>query len=344
MKKIEPKNERVKLDYQDYLRHAEGLDHKTIDKAMTAIRQFEKSTSCKSFSRFNKTQAMDFKDWLDIAKNGRTGKPLSKATIASTLRSVRSFFKWLSDQKGYKTAHSKDWVYLRQPRKDARAAQVSTPRPVPDVDQVKNAFNAMPFGTSVEQRNRALVAFLMLTGARIGAVASLRLKHVDLDRRHVFQDAREVRTKAAKTINTTFFPMGETYETAVREYVAHLREDLKFGPEDTLFPKSDVTRGPQGFEVAGLSRQPFASTGPLNAIVKDAFAGVGLPQYTPHSFRHMLILHGDRICVSREAFKAWTQNLGHNNPQVSFSSYMPVSAEHQREIILGLRGPDRSAF
>ena len=71
MKKIEPKNERLKLEYQDYLRHAEGLDHKTIDKVMTAIRQFEASTNCKPFLRFNKDQAMAFKDWMDAARNSR---------------------------------------------------------------------------------------------------------------------------------------------------------------------------------------------------------------------------------------------------------------------------------
>ena len=49
MKKINAENERLKLWYQDHLRHAEGLNHKTINKAMTAIRQFETSTNCKPF-------------------------------------------------------------------------------------------------------------------------------------------------------------------------------------------------------------------------------------------------------------------------------------------------------
>jgi integrase/recombinase XerC len=341
MKRIDPKNERLKLDYQDYLRHVDGLDHKTIDKVMTAIRQFETSTNCKPFLRFNKDQAIAFKDWLDTARNSRTGKPLSKATIGTTLRAVREFFRWAAGQKGYKSAIGRnDWVYFKQPRKDARAAQTSTPRQVPSVAQVEKAFEAMPFASSLQKRDRALVAMLMLTGARIGAAASLRLKHVDLERRHVFQDAREVNTKAAKTMNTTFFPMGGQFIDALSDYITHLTQDLMFGPEGALFPKAHVVRGPNGFQVAGLSRRPFASTGPLNEIVKDVFAAVQLPRYTPHSFRHMLALHGDELCPTREKFKAWSQNMGHTNPLTTVSSYMPVSADAQREIILGLGEED----
>ncbi|MDW4500481.1 hypothetical protein R5H30_21005 [Sulfitobacter sp. D35] len=50
----------------------------------------------------------------------------------------------------------------------------------------------------------------------------------------------------------------------------------------------------------------------------------------------MLTLHGDKLCPTRETFKAWSQNLGHSNVATTVSSYMPVSADAQREIILGL--------
>jgi len=160
--------------------------------------------------------------------------------------------------------------------------------------------------------------------------------HVDLERRRVFQDAREVNTKASKTMNTTFFPMGDNYITALADYIAHLTQDLMFGPEDALFPKTDIIRGPNGFHVSGLSRHPFASTGPLNEIVKNAFAAVQLPRYTPHSFRHMLALHGHKLCDTREKFKAWSQNMSHSSPFTTVSSYMPVSADAQHRIIRDL--------
>jgi integrase/recombinase XerD len=59
-----------------------------------------------------------------------------------------------------------------------------------------------------ERRNRALVAFTLLTGARDSAIASMKLKHVDLKEGCVQQDAREVKTKFSKTFTTYFFPVG----------------------------------------------------------------------------------------------------------------------------------------
>lgn len=62
-------NERIKRDYTLYLRDAKGQDHKSIDKALAAIRRFEESTKCKPFKKFHRLQAPAFKDYLTRAKN-----------------------------------------------------------------------------------------------------------------------------------------------------------------------------------------------------------------------------------------------------------------------------------
>jgi len=67
----------------------------------------------------------------------------------------------------------------------------------------------MPSNSEIEQRDRALVAFTLLTGARDSAITSMKLKHVDLAAKCVDQDAREVNTKFSKTFTTFFFPVGE---------------------------------------------------------------------------------------------------------------------------------------
>ena len=72
--------------------------------------------------------------------------------------------------------------------------------------------------TQIERRNRAVFAFLMITAARDGAVASLRLKHIDLVEGVVYQDAREVRTKASKTFNTWFLPIDPVYRECFDEF------------------------------------------------------------------------------------------------------------------------------
>lgn len=67
----------------------------------------------------------------------------------------------------------------------------------------------MPSGTTIEQRNRALIAFTLLSGARDSAIASMKLKHIDLTAGTVFQDAREVKTKFSKSFTTAFFLVGD---------------------------------------------------------------------------------------------------------------------------------------
>jgi integrase/recombinase XerD len=63
----------------------------------------------------------------------------------------------------------------------------------------------MPNNSVIEQRNRALLAFTLLTGARDSAIASIKLKHIDLTANCIFQDAREAKTKFSKTFTTSYF-------------------------------------------------------------------------------------------------------------------------------------------
>ena len=59
---------------------------------------------------------------------------------------------------------------------------------------VAGAVLLMPAVTAIEQRDRALVAFAILSGARDGALATFRLKHLDLSARSLFA---RIKSKAA---------------------------------------------------------------------------------------------------------------------------------------------------
>ena len=61
-----------------------------------------------------------------------------------------------------------------------------------------------------------------------------------------------------------------------------------------------------------------------------------LPYFNPHSFRKTLALLGGQICKSPEQYKAWSQNLGHENVLTTFSSYGDVARHRQAEIIRAL--------
>lgn len=331
-------NERLKHEYGTYLRHAKGQDETSIDKARAAIRRFEESTKFKPFKKFHRQQAADFKAYLEKLKNKRTGKPLGHSTIDATLRLVKGFFHWLASRPGFKRVVSySDVEYFNNTRKASRVAHTQKVIPYPSMVQAAHAFQAMPFETEFQKRDKALFAFFMLTGARDGAVASLKLKHVNVNLGHVFQDAREVKTKASKTITCQFFPVDAAYRTCFESWVRYLKEVKLFGPEDALFPKAKVgVFEGKGFANQGLAREGFANASKLNAIIRGAFAAVQMPEYTPHSFRKTLTKFGDQTCTTMEERKAWSMNLGHENLATTINSYLPVTTERQMELIQNL--------
>jgi hypothetical protein len=51
--------------------------------------------------------------------------------------------------------------------------------------------------------------------------------------------------------------------------------------------------------------------GPIRAIFREAFERAGVPYANPHSFRATLAGLGEKLCISPEEFKAWSQNMGH---------------------------------
>jgi hypothetical protein len=127
----------------------------------------------------------------------------------------------------------------------------------------------MPTETTVERRNRALVAFTIVTGARDNAIASARLKHVNLDEREFFQDGREVSTKFAKTFTTFFFPVGEDIESIVRDWIGELHREHQFGPEDPLFRRTKVVVEEDGdFVQDGFEKRCWSSAGPIRTASK----------------------------------------------------------------------------
>ena len=50
----------------------------------------------------------------------------------------------------------------------------------------------MPEETPLQRRDKAMFALWVMTGARASALATLRIKHVDLVEGLIFQDGREV--------------------------------------------------------------------------------------------------------------------------------------------------------
>jgi len=197
----------------------------------------------------------------------------------------------------------------------------------------------MPDKTPREMRDKAVFALFCLTGIRVAALVSLRIKHVNLDEKSVTQNPREVATKFGKSIDTFFAKGFEDAEAVLRAWITHLDEVALYGPDDPLFPATAVSaQSNAGFTANGFTRRPWKSTEPVRKIVNAAFNTAALPNYGPHAFRHMLARHAVNTSTSVAEFVANSQNLGHSDVLTTLRSYGQISRERQRELVTGKSG------
>ena len=334
-------NERIKRLYFTYLKEAKRHSEPTVDAVAKALDRFEVYTKHRDFKTFHFQQAVAFKKHLTEQRGQRSGEKLSKATLHATLAHLKKFFHWLAGQPGYKSRlQYSDAEYFNLSEKDVRVATARREQAGPTLEQVEHVIATMPINTEIERRNRALIAFTILTGARDNAIASMKLKHIDLSAGSVYQDAREVRTKFSKTFKTYFFPVGDEIRRIVAEWVTYLREEKLWGTDDPLFPATRIALGASlQFEAVGLERKHWSSAARIRTIFRDAFASADLPYFNPHSFRNTLARLGQAICQTPEDFKAWSQNFGHDKVLTTFLSYGQVADRRQGEIIRGLATP-----
>ncbi len=326
-----PENERIKHRYFEYVKEALQRSEGTLEEARKCIHRFEQFTKCANFKTFNKKVAMDFKKTLRNTKSKQTGETLSLSTLEYTIRNVKDFLIWLAQQPGYRSkVKLADIEYLNLSENDIRAAKSCTRRKYPSLEQVIATLESMPAITEVEQRNRAMLAFLLLTGVRVDVLVSLRMKHINLDSSEVVQNPKEVPTKRRKTIYTFFFPVGDHPRDIFCQYYRFLKQDKLFGPNDPLFPMTDMQSLGVG-NMTTISRKRWKTSQNASKLIKAAFNAAIGQAFPPHTIRHTLVEYGEKICVMPSQMKAWSLNLGHTHTSTTLNSYASMNVETQEK-------------
>lgn len=341
---INANNERAKRIYAHYMREACGLAESTINQRLYAITLYEGATDGADFKAFRKERAIALRKKLLERSGKRKGDLSSRSTVDTTLKHLHKFFSWLAVQPGYMRAlRAQDADYFNLSRREAKLASYRPEKFGPPIELIADTIRQMPSATAIEKRNRGLVALLLLTGMRVKALTSIKLKHVLPDGTGVNQDAREVMTKLGKSWTTYFFPVGEDILAIFLDYIAFLRSELAFSDNDPVFPSTRQDAGEERqLAVRGLTRSHWGTPDPVREIVKGAFASAGEAYCTPHTFRNSLVALGQKLCRTPREFKAWSQNLGHDDIMTSQRSYGAVPAAEQQQLvtIVGHRSED----
>ncbi|MGO8719661.1 MAG: hypothetical protein ACLQMO_10630 [Acidobacteriaceae bacterium] len=130
-------------------------------------------------------------------------------------------------------------------------------------------------------------------------------------------------------------------ERIKRQYFAYLKEAKRHS--DPLFPATRIVVGQtRQFEVAGLEKAHWSNAEPIRKVFREAFERAGLPYFNPYSLRETLVRIAKEVCQSPEQFKAWSQNLGHEQVLTTFFSCGAVACDRQGEILRGLAMPQQA--
>ncbi len=341
MPEYNPLNERLKKQYEDTLLHENYREERTADAVWKAINLFENFTGRKDFTTFDMEQAKAFKRWLIKQQNAK-GELLSLSTVRSTLKILRDFFCWVAIHPKYiRKVDGRAAAYLRLSNNAERAGRATKELPAPTMGEVHKVLETMPNVTAIEKRDRAIIAFMALTGVRDAALISLKMKDVDRANMEVWQDPKHVKTKNRKAISTFFMPFDPLWQDIVMDWLDYTEQE-GFLPNNPLFPKLELKSNPTTlqFEVTGLSREHWANATPVRQIFREAFTRAGLPYYNPHSFRKLLAHWALENCTQME-FKAISQNIGHEHAGTTYNAYA-VMPDHKRRSVIRAIGTGKT--
>jgi len=332
MHEANPNNERLKLAWIEELEITK--QDSTIDQRLAALAQYEAMTN---WSDLTSIDTEKVKSYLTALRK----TPTRMRTKQAKVRHVRGFYDWMiADERLRPKKVRRALLSLRLTDKEARAGRAVKRVKHATVAQINDTIQSMPKDSAIERRNRALLAFTLLSGARDGAIVSMKIKHVIWNEREVLQDPNDVATKAGKLIQTWFFPVGQAIEDEVESYLSYLKDDLGFSPDDPLFPSTRMGHDElDRFKPIGLTRKHWIKAQPMRKVFKAAFTANGMRYYNPHSFRNTLAALAYEMNLGPMKMKAWSQNLGHENLDTTYNSYGNLDSNAQRRAMVDLSRP-----
>lgn len=338
MTKLCKKNEIVKRQFQKYCRNSKGYSEKSIGYYMNSVFEYEKFSAYEDFAKFNDDKAIAFREFLK--KKTFKGKTVELSTVKDKLRYLKIFFSWLSDQAGYKKAIKKEDVEcLRLSREDNARAEKPQREEYPSFDMIQKVVNNMKVTTEDDMRDRAMIAFTLLSGGRDDAIISLPLDCFKPNNLEISYFVNKgVRTKFRKSYTSFLYKFDSKLIAYVTDWYDYLTKVKLYPNNAPLFPRTAIgqQKGNKSFTNLGIEPEFWKTIKPIENIFKKRFEEVGLKYYPPHSFRHTADNLLKRACHNIEEFQAVSQNFGHESMATTFSSYGKLPIGRVEELIRNL--------
>lgn len=192
--------------------------------------------------------------------------------------------------------------------------------------------------TLAEERDRAAVAFLFLSGMRGGAFISLTCAAVEGEAQPIRVrqwPALGVKTKNGKACNTYLLqhPDLDELQGIVREW--HKKVEEQLGPNGLWYTVIESTRDEFSLEQSPGEWRMVGLTKRIKALCKRA----GIAPMSAHKLRHGHAVWALKHCSTMEDLKAVSQNLMHASLVTTDSIYGVLPQNDVSQRILSLGGP-----
>ncbi len=275
-------------------------------------------------------------EYLATTKSEKTGKQLHARYQSKLLENTRHFYILARMyQRGLWAKVPEAWVdNLRVRRSVINASKERKNHVFWDLEDVLKVARYEPQNLK-EERMRAAICFLFLSGMRITAFCSLPVDCVTIQEGRIEQKpSRGVVTKNRKSAVTFLLPIPELLQV-VNAWDKNIRE---YGSRYWFAP-FEVPPSGNGFESSVISGKII----PNNIFTgrRAIFDGdlrpfcelVGVPVLSAHKLRHGHGVYGVRNAQTVEEMKVISQNLMHANLGITDGIYGELPEENVKRVI-----------
>ncbi len=251
-------------NFLDHLRVERGLAENSISAYGRDLSRFGKFLEMNSLALkdVSPKEMQKFQNWL-------RQENLSQSSVNRILSGLRTFFRYLSTEKGFADPLT-DLEKSKQIRRLPKALTVSE-----IISMIEAAYRE---GEPVTIRDRALLELLYGTGARVSEIVNLEMA----DLLQMASEGFEVQTikLRGKGGKDRIVPLGSFANAALQDYLVRVRPNLA---KNSSKSTSAVFLNQRGTRLSRQSAWQFV----LNAAKAAGVSG----KVSPHVFRHSYATH-----------------------------------------------------
>ena len=318
-----------------YLRDVKQLSEKTLSKYRSSIRHLLKWADDVPFPRAQNIRPaypVYLRDVPVIRNYKPTGRTLSRSTQELACMIARNFYTWAHrHQRRYKAVEP-TWIDTLRP---GRLPETMHEREIYTLEEVLAITRASAADSLKEQRDKAAVALMFLSGMRVGAFVTLPIKALELDSLSVKQWPQlGVATKNGKAATTYLLDIPELLA------VVRIWDEIVRGELPPTAPWYARLKYNSAAGEVTIDRHSLALTERRRDNVTKALRvlceAAGVSYRSPHKLRHGHAVYALKRARTIGELKAVSQNLMHADLTVTNGVYGVLTDRDVQQTIASL--------